>query len=163
MADAMVALSNITLSGAQTTVTFSNLPASGYRDLRLVITGTSSASANITIQLNADTTAANYPTVYMQSDGSASTSAALNGYAGGLYGTTRAVNELDLFDYAQTDKHKSWIARFSAPSLASGSGSTAMIAGRWANTAAVTSLRLTLGGTITFSIGTVVTLYGIVG
>lgn len=162
MADAMVALSNITLAATQTTVTFSNLPASGFRDLRVVVSGTSSASQNLTIQLNADTTAANYPAVYMQSDGSASTSATLNGYAGGIYGTSRTVTEIDLFDYAQTDKHKVWISRFSAPSLAAGSGSTALIAGRWTNTSAVTSLRLTMGGTTTFSIGTTVTLYGIV-
>ena len=155
MANAMVALATTTLGSSAATITFGSIPAT-YRDLVIYLTGTSGAGQNMSIYLNGDTTASNYPSVYAGGDGGTASSGTLNNYIGGVYGSNLSTNVINIFDYAQTDKHKTLLSRLSVSTNAA-----SMIACRWANTAAVTSIQLALPAT-TFSTGTVVSLYGIV-
>lgn len=154
MANAMVALATTTVSNSVYSVVFSSI-SSIYRDLLLVVTGTASGSANMTINFNSDYTGANYPAVYLGSDGSAVSSGTLNAYAGGIYGSNVTTNNIMILDYAQTDKHTAYLSRLSAPS-----GASSAIAGRWTNTAAVNNIQLSWGGSALQS-GSVVTLYGV--
>jgi hypothetical protein len=153
----MTALATITLGTAQSTVSFGSIPA-GYRDLRLVIQGTSSTAAGVLWSFNADSTATNYFNVYMLGDGGSATSGSgtSNGWSS-MRGANLTQYEASVMDYSATDKHKSVLVR---QNCAAESGTIA-VAGRWANTAAVTSLALSLGAA-TFSTGTTLSLYGIV-
>jgi hypothetical protein len=73
-------------------------------------------------------------------------------------GTSQSVTIIDIMDYSQTDKHKSVIARGNTPGWG-----TRMIAGRWASTAAITSIVIKTEAGLTFSIGDSFSLYGIAG
>lgn len=164
MANAMVALATTTLGSAASSVTFGSIPAT-YRDLRIVAntlhTSATSPLNQIYIQLNGDT-GSNYSRVTMRGDGSSATSDTSSGTeiniildapAGAGY---YAVTKIDLMDYSATDKHKSLLIRSDAASV-----NTVATAGRWASTAAVTSVLLK-APTDTWVAGSSFSLYGIV-
>lgn len=155
----MVALATTTLGSTATTVTFGSIPAT-YRDLRLVVSGTTTTGTvdALVLRLNGDT-ASNYSIVYATGDGTNATSSTqATTYAGmGVIGTSQSVSTIDIMDYAQTDKHKALLGRGNTPGWG-----TRMIAGRWASTSAVTTILVYTEANLTFSIGTTLSLYGIV-
>lgn len=156
MPDALVPLQNITLSGSQATVTFSNIPTTGFRDLRLIVNAYGPGGDNSFCRFNGDT-GGNYPQVYMYGNGSGTGSSQASWaeqYLGTL-GTARTTNTLDILDAFASDKHKTTLVR--------GSDTTAYVqarAGRWASTSAITSIAVTCGGT--YSAGSTFALYGVV-
>lgn len=162
MANAMVALANLTLGSAQASVTFASIPTgSTYRDLRLVVNGATSAEGNIYIQVNGDT-ASNYSQVNMRGFGSSSTGSSSStattiqsNYSTGLQTTSRAINTYDFMDYAVTDKHKTILIRANHPDEVDA------LAARWASTSAISSILIGSGGG-NFTTGSTFTLYGIV-
>ena len=164
MANAMVALANLTLGSAQATVTFSSIPAT-YRDLRLVVTiptGYSGAGSGVKFNTDTDYTN-NYSRVVMGGNGtsaySSSNSGAGNPAANHDLGALRADGNLiaDFLDYSATDKHKTVLVR------ENGSGNEASAqATRWASTAAVTTLTFTTDGGTNLPSGSSWALYGIV-
>lgn len=158
-----IALANITLSSAASSVTFSNIPTSvngvALRDLVLVIDGTASVGINVSIFFNNDNTTSNYPYVRMIGNGSTTSSDTANPTVIGDLQTTRGMIKLSVMDYSATDKHKTLLSRFDNPSSVLGA-----IALRWANTNAITSLRVRdTANAATFSIGTTFALYAIAG
>ena len=158
MANAMVALANITLGSSAATVTFSSIPAT-YRDLRLVINGKTTIGQYSTIfEINGDT-GSNYYRVYFTGNGSTTTSAtSATTYAilADENPTTPGIDILDFMDYSATDKHKSIIYRNNVADTSSGAGAL-----RWANTAAITSFKIGSGAS-TWMAGSTFSLYGIV-
>jgi hypothetical protein len=159
MATALTALGTTTLSSTATSVTLT-FP-SGYRDLQLIINGTTTSSTvdAIILQFNGDM-GSNYSVVYATGDGTNATSStqATTYLSAGVMGTSQSVTIIDIMDYSQTDKHKSVIARGNTPGWG-----TRMIAGRWASTAAITSIVIKTEAGLTFSIGDSFSLYGIAG
>lgn len=166
MAKAMVALATITLSGTQARVTFSSIPST-YRDLRLVMVAATNINSNNFMRLNNDS-AGNYAQVYVTGNGSTVTS---GGFIGGSFVgtdssgfTTTVVGDtnhiIDILDYSATDKHKPMLFRSNRAG-----GAIDMMVGRWASTAAVTSLYVdaTNGGASGFTAGSTFSLYGVVG
>lgn len=162
MGAALVPLQNITLSSSAATVTFGSIPAT-FRDLRLVVQTTCASGVQIVgMRFNTDT-GSNYSRVYMNGNGSSTGSSAATETQ--LYfdaspdGATTAGNwylgTADIMDYSATDKHKSVIARASIPT-----GSVAVTAGRWANTAAITTVTV-VAGLQNFAAGSTFTLYGV--
>jgi hypothetical protein len=164
MANAMTLIGAITLSSAQTTVTFSNLPQT-YQDLYLIgqisMSSTTSASR---LRLNGDT-GANYYGVWITGTGSSSASSNESGQTGArIVGasvgptTAQSVLTLTIFDYAQNNKQKSVLSRWG-----DATAETQATASRWASTSAVTSLTIydVLGQT--YSAGNTFYLYGIAG
>lgn len=156
MSSAMVALATTTLGSAASSVTFGSIPAT-YRDLRLVVNAYGPGGDNSYFRINADS-GANYSWVSMRGDGSTTasnaTSSATEIYITTL-GTAMTTGIAEIIDYSVTDKHKTVLTR--------GNDTTAWIqarASRWANTAAVTSIAVTCGGT--YSTGSTFSLYGIV-
>ena len=151
------ALATVTLGGSDSDITFASIPAT-YRDLILVIEGTSNVASNAFLEFNGDTSSGNYANVFAAGTGSSAISgvSATGTYIGGIYGTNRSINIIQVMDYSATDKHKTRLSRMSVAG-----SEVSMIASRWANTAAVTSMRFTLGGN-TMSSGTMLSLYGIV-
>ena len=151
MASAFVALANITLSSAQSSVTFSNI-SGDYRDLRMVnFVSSANGNQDIGVEFNG-TTGTSY--TYMAGFGSSTGS----GFVSNLLGYVSSagiLHQIDLFDYSQTNKQKSGLVRYGGPSNFSASAAV-----RWANTAAITSIRFYLG-TGTFAAGSSFTLYGV--
>ena len=163
MAAALVPLQNITLGSAAASVTFASIPTSGYRDLRLVVEGTTSAGASILTRFNGDT-GSNYSHVVAY--GSASSPSTGSGSSTGT-SVEIGYNILaerfsvlaDVMDANATDKHKALVSRSNQPS---GSNQIVlMYAGRWASTSAVTSMSITMSSG-TFGSGTTFALYGVV-
>lgn len=162
MPSAQVALATITLGSAQSTVTFSSIPAT-YRDLRLVITTKNvTTQGYLGLQFNGDTGSSAYYYVQMGGSGSAASSSVLSPSDGvtAIYvyplGTTDATNAVvDIMDYSVTDKHKSVLSRSN-----DASANVTALAGRWANTAAITTLRFWTGSG-SWGSGSTFSLYGI--
>lgn len=150
------ALATVTLGGSDADITFASIPGT-YRDLVLVIEGTSNVASNAFLEFNGDTTSGNYANIFAAGTGTTATSAvsATGTYIGGIYGSNRSINIIQIMDYSATDKHKTRLSRMSVAG-----SEVSMIASRWANTAAVTSMRFTLGAN-TMSTGTTLSLYGI--
>jgi hypothetical protein len=157
-----IALATTTLGSSATSVTFSSIPTTvngvALRDLIFVFNGTFTATANSFWQANGDT-AANYSYVQMWGTGSGggntnSDAAATGGLAGANY-TGRGVNIVQFMDYSATDKHKTALTRNN-----DGSDVVGAVASRWANTSAITSVRIFLSGA-SFTSGSTFSLYGI--
>jgi hypothetical protein len=148
-----VALQTTTLSASASSVTFSSIP-SGYRDLILVMNGTGQ-NAILLLRFNGDS-GSNYSAVRMYGTGSTtgSTSGTDTGIQYGYVPTAGAQNRYQIFDYSATDKHKSVLAHRSE-----WSGGIVAIAGRWANTDAITSIEVYSANNL--DSGHTLSLYGI--
>lgn len=147
------------LSSSASSVTFSSIPAT-YRDLVLVVTGTKTTSgdAGALIELNSDT-GSNYSYVWAYGTGSSATSYTDTGVGAAdvfaiFNNTTPSTNIIQFMDYSATDKHKTILSRTNIAS-----GYVVMGANRWANTAAINSIKINLS---TFATGTTFYLFGIV-
>ncbi len=154
------ALATVTLGSSAASVTFSSIPAT-YRDLILVFNGTLTSNSGITVRNNGDS-GSNYPMVIMRNDG---TSGSFSGTdtGNGYYATWNAATSgsriafiLQLMDYSATDKHKTALWRNQYDAFGATSRVEAF-AGRWTNTAAVTSVACVAA----MASGTTVSLYGI--
>lgn len=150
-------LATITLQSSSTNVVFSSIP-NNYRDLILVVDGLfSSGSENIIIRFNSDA-GSNYSNIYMFGSGSSTGTAHVTGtgiFGGGVTTSNKTLQNFQIFDYSVTDKHKSTLNRTNTNNDA-----TYAWAGRWSNTAAITSLEVRGSGSGVFASGTVFYLYG---
>ena len=148
-----VALATTTLSGGETEVTFSSIPAT-YRDLVLVIAGSSSTASGLEAKINGSTS--DMSTVYMYGDGSSAASASATGVAViGQIDSSGGVSTTHFLDYSATDKHKTFLTRGSRAA-----GIVIAYANRWAQTTAINSVAMTMqAGSL--NSGTVISLYGI--
>ena len=160
-------LASITLASTATEIVFTGIPQTGYRDLVLVLTGSKSAWSYNTLQFNGDA-GNNYASVWAKTTG---TSPAVTGgtatEASGLSssawtGPTLAHITLQIMDYQATDRHKHYLMRSGHTESASGYDPIAMLAGRWASNAAITSIRFAPNSG-TLSAGFTAHLYGIAG
>lgn len=157
MPAAMKPLANLTLGSSATTVTFSSIVGS-YRDLHLVVQGSTTSAQNITLQFNNDT-GSNYSIVYLAGGPGTKVSGSVNTtyiYANyyANWDTTQASLITNIMDYSATDKHKTLLIRGHSTSTY-----TETIAGRWASTAAITTLKVS--ASTNFSSGTSFALYGV--
>lgn len=160
---AYVPLVTNTLTATAASVSFSGIPST-YRDLILVANIASTTDyVNVRFQFNADT-GANYSNIWMYGTGSSavSSSNATSGIqvAYDMVRTTANPRNnviLNIMDYRLTNKHKVALMRQDGPADA-----TVEVAGRWASTAAITSIVAVLNSG-SFAIGSTFTLYGIAG
>lgn len=153
------ALATITLSGTDSEVLFDSIPNS-YRDLILVANYTCSSDTGTVIYLRFNSLSTNGSYRAMRGNGSnaatgSGTDAMLVSWGTGL-STSRANSIIQVFDYAQTDKHKTSMVRNDDSTL-----KTEMITNRWASTSAVTSISL-VPQTNTFAAGSTFSLWGVI-
>jgi hypothetical protein len=148
-------IDSVTLTSSAASVTFSSISATGKGDLVLVINGTN-GNALYGLRFNGDS-GSNYSYVQALGDGSSTiSSSGTEAFARiGYSGTNTLVNVTTVMDYSATDKHKSVLSRDNVPSA-----SVRMIASRWANTAAITSLTAYVSAS--WNIGSTFHLYQIV-
>ena len=133
-----IALATTTLSGGETSVTFSSIPSS-YRDLVAVITPLhASGTHGGRMRFNSDT-GSNYSSVQMAGDGSSasSSSGTTTALSNWVAKTTVSSVIFQIMDYSATDKHKTLLLRNNK-----NTERVSMIAGRWASTSAITSISL---------------------
>lgn len=157
-----IALATTTLTNATSTVTFGSIP-SGYRDLLVVInTRTNTAGPDsMGIRFNGDN-GSNYSNVRMVANSSGvssySDTTSVAYIAVPVSSSTPLATTVHIMDYSATDKHKTIISRGSQ-----GDGWVTLHSGRWANTAAITSVTITPppGSSWTMSSGGTISLYGI--
>lgn len=136
-------LANVTLGANAATVTFSSISQS-YRDLVLVINAnnTSGGSA-LWLRFNGDS-GSNYQSVvtagYDSTLGSSSTSgpAAYLTFFNAMNTTRGAFAIANIMEYSTSDKQKPILSRLGLTN----NQETNMIASRWANTAAITSVSI---------------------
>lgn len=166
MANAMVALANLTLGSAASSVTFGSIPTgSTYRDLRLVISyAMTSNTDSVYLRVNGDS-GSNYSVVYMAGNGSSASSGSSSPrgeipnqwLVGGVTTSGGNLTTYDLLDYQATDKHKSFLIRANTAANEVGA-----MAARWASTSAISSIVLTTALASTFAAGSTFSLYGVV-
>jgi hypothetical protein len=148
------ALATTTLSSSASSVTFSSIPQD-YRDLVLVVNGSlTSTLENLYILFNANGTGYSY--VLMLGTGSSAVSANYSARTWGELDTGIGNNIYHIMDYSATDKHKTTLFRSNRAS-----GGVLAQAGRWANTAAITSVAISGGLSQGFAAGTTLSLFGI--
>ena len=143
-------------SGGDTAVTFSSIPAT-YRDLVLVIETSSASDTNQLLRINGDD-GANYSYVVMSgsSSGDTSSSDTLTSALLTQSSQQRNFSVTQIMDYSTSDKHSTYLSR-------QNDGDAEFVhayAGRWANTAIITSLEIRTSIN-TWSIGSKFSLYGI--
>jgi len=158
-------IATTTLAAATPSVVFGSLPQT-YRDLKIVFSalGTSN-DASVEMRFNGDS-GSNYTQIYMLATNGGASSGTYSPtlhyfYIGQGLSTSSIYNPatVDLMDYSATDKHKTSLIRANGRQNDTNMSVSAM-AGRWANTAAITSVTFTLTGG-NFAAGTTVNLYGV--
>jgi hypothetical protein len=149
-----IALANTTISGNPADITFSSIPAT-YRDLVCVVSGSTDATRTIFLNFNGDSST--YSTVFMEGNGTTASSEVENTTSALIGRFSSSVNSMifHVMDYMATDKHKTVLSRMGVANL-----TVRAYAARWANTNAITSVKITVNGG-TFSSGTTLSLYGI--
>lgn len=163
MASAIVELANITPAGGASQVTFSNI-ASGYRDLRIVITGGLTGASFWRLMFNNSENAYFYS--YMATDSSTRSGGWNSSVRGNLHNDLwmwDGVNmiEVNIFDAFDTNKNKTYLSRYAhVPGPNQTSFKTEALVGTWTSTAAITSIVVAPQG-YAIAAGTTITLYGI--
>ena len=151
-------LGNTTLATASASVTFSSIP-SGYKDLVVVVTSLADVgTTNFTMRFNGATTG--YSSVVAYGDGSSAASyvgsSSIDLMAFGGATTAPALVTATVLDFSATNKHKSVLSRGNRSNQ-----EASMSAGRWADTAAVTSLTIRTTTANNYAIGSTFRLLGV--
>jgi hypothetical protein len=148
-------IDSVTLGSSAASVTFSSI-SQDFGDLVLVIQGRISENYwNLTYQLNNDT-GSNYSSVSMGATSSPISQTDTGTVAlTGIMGIEQSGTIIQFMDYSATDKHKT--------SLNRGNSDVYLMAGatRWANNAAITTIKMSVLQGRTYSSGTTFYLYGI--
>lgn len=172
MTDTYRALATVTLASPASTVTFSSIPTS-YRDLVLVANARSTRANTadfLALRVNGDS-GTNYTFVLAAASSEGGTSSSFPAAANYMQGLdVHAANNtanvfthttFDFIDYSVTDKHKTALVKQNAVGVVG--LVTTMFANRWASTAAINSISLSLPytGPSSFTAGSTFDLYGI--
>lgn len=151
--------SNVLSSGASN-IEFTSIPST-YRDLVIVMTVTADSASFGRMRFNNDS-GSNYNLVFARGDGANLQSVAISddnehrlSIGSGYSSTEPSSHIIQIMDYSTTDKHKTHLLRWNLASA-----QVVMIAGRWANTSAITEIDIypTSGN---FTSGSSFYLYGI--
>jgi len=158
-------ISTTTLGADSATVTINSIPST-YTDLILIGVVTTSAAAEIPqIRFNGDT-ATNYSRTEIMGNGTAASSTRSSNQTRfplgfGNTGTSTTIPgffKVHIFSYAGST-NKTVLSE--ASNDQNGSGDVTRLVGLWRNTAAITSLTLSLGTGVNYKTGSTFTLYGI--
>jgi len=153
-------IATYTIPSATANYTFSSISGT-YTDLVIVVTGNSTAAADLWMQVNGDT-GSNYSTTQLSGTGSSALSqrsanrSPFNVNFNAYMSTTVAANYIiQLQNYSNATTYKTMLARCNNANQA-----VDATVGLWRNTAAITSVTLIANGS-TFATGSTFTLYGI--
>lgn len=157
MASTYEPIATTTLGSGQGLVTFASIPAT-YTDLRLVYTGTGSATIPFALQFNNDT-GSNYSYTLLYGTGSSAAStrgtSQTEGYVGNVW-TDQNTIIVDIMNYSNTTTYKTQISRAN-----SAGNRVAAWVNLWRSTAAINKIDITATGGGSYQTGSTFTLYGI--
>jgi hypothetical protein len=166
-----VLLERIELNASAASVTFSNIPQTGYTDLKVVISARSSYSSGegVLMRFNGSS-GANY--TYKQLYGAGSSvgsygppSLETYGFVGSMGGTNYTASTFDSIDLYIPNYTSSNNKSFSVDSVAENNSATVnqsdLIAGLWSQTAAITSITFTSYNAANFVQYSTFSLYGL--
>jgi len=167
MAENYVLLEAIHLSQSAATITFDNLPSSGYTDLVLKVSGQGTGNAiNVLGSISFNGLTTNFTNIYLQGNGSTAGAFTLARYIGQFPDTTATANTFGSCEIYISNYTSSTSKSFTVDTVqenftaTAGQAFTQMIAGIWANNSAITSISLSLG-TGSFSPNSTFSLYGV--
>jgi hypothetical protein len=153
-------IATTTLGSASSSVTFSSITGT-YTDLVLVCNAIATTADAVSIRLNGDT-GSNYSRLILWGNGSAAGSAkysnesfAYTGFYANL-DTNPTINIFQINNYSNTTTYKTILGRGNAAAQAAMAN-----VNLWRNTAAITSIQLTISGGSSYQTGSTFTLYGI--
>jgi hypothetical protein len=161
-------IATTTLASAQSSITFSSIPAT-YTDLRLVLVSFyDTGGSQVLVRVNSNS-ATNYSHTTLYGNGTSPFSTNQTNqtyfYPTGSQGggssatlTLPTLTIIDMFSYAGST-NKTFLANTSQDK--NGSGVTITTCGLWRSTAAITSIQLTVNSAGSYNTGTTATLYGI--
>lgn len=159
-------LGEFTISSAQSTIEFTNIPQT-YTHLQVrafIKTSRSAYTDYLIMRMNGDT-GANYKAHAVYGDGTSPFAESFNNIelgscAGSTLSNTFSTSIIDILDYKNTNKNT--VIRNLNGLDTNGNGQwVGITSGVWLNTAAVTSLRFTSGLSSNFAVGTNFSLYGV--
>lgn len=139
-----VLLGNITLSASTSSVTFSNIPQSGYTDLKIVISARFD-TANTAIKTGFNGLTTNLTTRYLYGSGSAASSAAANeiyAYANSSSYTANTFGNSEIYIPNYTSSSAKSVSVDAVTENNATSADMLLAAGLWNNTASITSVTL---------------------
>jgi hypothetical protein len=166
MPENYVLLERTELNTTAASVTFANIPQTGYTDLKLVVSGRfSSGSGFNLIDFNGLSTA-NFSNRVLEGTGSSAVSfvAGNTNYAGALNGSGDTANTFSNEEIYIPNYAGNTFKSISFDAVMETNGTTAYIdmgALLWSNTAAITSIRLTTHTGAAYAVGSTFSLYGI--
>lgn len=149
-----------TLTSAVASLTISSIP-SAYTDIIMVFSGSASASDNLYVRFNSDT-ATNYGVTELYGNGTTASASRRTSFNAALIfdggpSTTQSNTILHLMNYSNTTTYKTGLARANDSSLYVNANVIS-----WKSTAAINSITIGLYSGATMTVGSSVTLYGIV-
>ena len=153
-------IATVSASGSSV-VTFSSIPST-FKHLQIRCSSTPSSATYNFLRINSDT-ASNYATHQLQGNGATASATGGNSnliYVSNYSGTSSAAAIIDILDYANTSKNTTVRTLTGADS--NGAGSVFLRSGAWFNTAAVSTITITVDAG-TYSTGSSFALYGIKG
>jgi hypothetical protein len=168
-------ISTVSLASAASSITFSSIPST-YQHLQVRLlskdASTGTGGNNIVAALNSDTTGSNYYSHYLFGDGSSASAGGVStgGYyclvgncvsSNASYANMFAALVFDILDYKDTNKYKTVRSLFGHDR--NGSGEVGADSTVWKNTAAVSTITLSIVGGTNFTTYTHAALYGIKG
>ena len=168
-------IATVTVTTAVSSISFSSIPSTfKHLQIRGIARSANAAAAEQgKLQMNGDTSASNYAFHSLKGNGSAASAEGYGtGVVAGVAGVFRitantagsnifGVTVVDILDYTNTNKYKT--VRILTGQDQNGSGDIQFNSGLWLNTAAVTSLTLTMQGSGNFMQYSSFALYGIKG
>ena len=153
------AIASITLGSSASSVTFSSIPQD-YRDLVLVFNIQMATPREIGLQFNSDTTGHYSYVMAIGTGGVESGSSTTRTYIRTNNATNEGVSPsmsiCQIQDYSATDKHKTVLTRAN-----DGASNVRMLAGRWPDTSAITTMTVMNSAGNNFSAGSTLELFGI--
>lgn len=161
-----VLIERIELNNTATSLTFDNIPQSGYTDLKLVISARFNTLGAVAVRFNGSTSGYSYRSIF--GDGSSATS--YNGssqvyhqlqYAPGASQTANTFSNMEMYipNYRSSNQKS-----VSIDSVSENNATTSYIvpmAGLWSGTAAISSINILGAGGETFQVGCTFSLYGL--
>jgi hypothetical protein len=169
MAGNHVLLETVSLTQAASSVTFDNIPQTGYTDLKIVAStrGAQSgvAEAN-TIYFNGDTTNSNYPGKRLLASGSAASSDQTTTIKPGFFNnlsssTANTFSNSEVYIPNYTGSTSKSFSVDTATENNATEAYMALVGGRWTGTAAITSITFTPESANNFAANSTFSLYGV--
>jgi hypothetical protein len=156
------AIASTTLGSTTQTVTFSSIPST-YTDLILIMSPANSAGSTVRMQFNGDTNT-NYSDTYLKGNGTTAASLRNSNQAQLTLGDdadpTGTLGEsvwvVQIMNYSNTTTYKTVLTRANVASA-----DVEAVVGMWRSTSAINQIDVKQGGSVTFSVGSTFSLYGI--